>query len=85
MYKNSVLSSHEAYYFSVTKTNFLRLFRKKKKEAVYCENRMKRTNTHCGQNVEFSMLYLLVHIVTTLISFLLIILILLLCVLSRAI
>jgi hypothetical protein len=32
--------------------------------AVYCENHMEHIDTLCGQNVEFSMLKQVVHIVT---------------------
>jgi hypothetical protein len=51
MYTNSVPTSQEIYYISVTEISRLMLFRET--SAVYCENRMKHTNTLYGQNAEF--------------------------------
>jgi hypothetical protein len=44
---NSVRTSRETHCISATKPNRLMLFRE---TIVYCENRMKHTNTLCGQN-----------------------------------
>jgi hypothetical protein len=49
--KNSVCTSQETHYVSVTKTNQLMLFREI--ITTYCENHMKHTNTSCGQNTGF--------------------------------
>jgi hypothetical protein len=50
LYINSVHSSQETHYVSVTKTNRLMLFRET--VAVYCENHTKQANTLCRQNAE---------------------------------
>jgi hypothetical protein len=48
---NSVRTSQETYYVSITEPNRLMLFGET--VAVYCENHMEHTHTLCGQNVEF--------------------------------
>jgi hypothetical protein len=48
---NSVRTSQETHYVTAKKTNRLMLFWET--VAVYCENRMKQTNTLCEQNAEF--------------------------------
>jgi hypothetical protein len=64
-YKDPVRTSQETYYFSATKPNRLIVFRET--VAVYCENHTEHMNKLFGQNVEFSMLKHVVHIVTTVI------------------
>jgi hypothetical protein len=51
IYKNSVRTSQETHYLSITKLNQLMLFRET--VTVYCENHTEHTNTLCGQNAEF--------------------------------
>jgi hypothetical protein len=51
MYKNSVRTSQETFYFSMTTTSWLMLFGET--VAVYCENHMEHTHTLYGQNAEF--------------------------------
>jgi hypothetical protein len=46
--KNSVRSSQETRYFSITKTNRLMLFREITE--VHSQNHKKHVNTLCGQN-----------------------------------
>jgi hypothetical protein len=58
----SVRTSQETHSVSIATTNRLMLFREI--IAVYCENHTEHINTLCGQNVGFSILKLLVHIVT---------------------
>jgi hypothetical protein len=55
IYKNSVRSSHEIQYVSVTKRSRLMLFGEKKPEA-YCTNYTKHTNTLWAKCKSFSML-----------------------------
>jgi hypothetical protein len=63
LYKKSVGTSQETHYVSATKTKRLMLF--KETVAVYCENYTEHINTLCWQNAEFSVLKLVVHVVTT--------------------
>jgi hypothetical protein len=48
MFKDSVRTSQETHYVSITKPNRLMLFRET--AAVYCEDHKEHTNTLCGQN-----------------------------------
>jgi hypothetical protein len=48
---NSVRTSQETHYVSVTKPNRLFLFRET--VAVYCENHTEHKDTLCGQNAGF--------------------------------
>jgi hypothetical protein len=48
LFKNSVRTSQETHYVSVTEPNKLMLFRET--VAVYCENHTEHINTLCGQN-----------------------------------
>jgi hypothetical protein len=50
MVKNSVPTAKKTQHFTVTKINYLTLF--KEIIAVYYENRIKPTYTLCGQNAE---------------------------------
>jgi hypothetical protein len=49
--KNSVRTSQETHYVTVTKPNRLMLFMET--VAVYCEKNMEHINKLCGQNAEF--------------------------------
>jgi hypothetical protein len=49
-YKNSVRTAKKTQHFTITKINWLTLF--KEIIAVYSENHTKPINTHCGQNRE---------------------------------
>jgi hypothetical protein len=60
---NPVCTSQETHYVSTTKPSRLMLFRER--NAAYCENHTKHTDTLCGQNAEFSVLKHMAHIVTT--------------------
>jgi hypothetical protein len=51
IFKNSVRTSKETHYVSITKPNRLMLF--SETVAVYCENHTEHTNTFCGKNAEF--------------------------------
>jgi hypothetical protein len=50
IYKNSVRTAKKTQHFTITKINWLTLF--KEIIAVYTENHMKHINTLCGQNSE---------------------------------
>jgi hypothetical protein len=50
IFKNSVPTSKKIQYFSITKINWLMLFREI--IPVYPKNNMKTINTLCGQNAE---------------------------------
>jgi hypothetical protein len=50
IFKNSVRTAKKTPHFTITKINWLTLF--KEIIAVYGENHTKRINTLCGQNVE---------------------------------
>jgi hypothetical protein len=52
---NSVRTSQETHYASATKPNRLMLFGET--VAVYYENHTEHTNTLCGQNAEFKIIY----------------------------
>jgi hypothetical protein len=62
MYINSVRTSQETCYVSATKPNQLMLFGETLD--VYCENRTEHTDTLCVRMQSFSMLKLVVRIVT---------------------
>jgi hypothetical protein len=53
MYTNSVCTSQETHYVSVTETGRLMLFGET--VAVYCENHTEHTDTLCGPNAVFSL------------------------------
>jgi hypothetical protein len=55
IHTNSVRTSQETHYFSVTKPNRLILFRETL--VICCENHAEHTNTLCGQNAEFCNIY----------------------------
>jgi hypothetical protein len=63
IFKISVCTSQETHYVSVTKPNWLVLFRET--VAVYCKNHTEHTDILCGQSADFSVVNLVVHIVTT--------------------
>jgi hypothetical protein len=50
-FKNSLHTSQEAHYVTITKPGWLMLFGET--VAVYCENHTEHTDTLCGQNAEF--------------------------------
>jgi hypothetical protein len=50
IFNNSVRTAKKTPHFTITKINWLTLF--KEIIAVYCKNHMKRINTLCGQNAE---------------------------------
>jgi hypothetical protein len=50
LFKNSVRTAKKTQHFTITKINWLTLF--KEIIAVYCENRTKHINTLCRQNAE---------------------------------
>jgi hypothetical protein len=50
IFKNSVRTAKKTPHFTITKINWLTLF--KKIIAVYSENHAKHINTLCGQNAE---------------------------------
>jgi hypothetical protein len=50
--KKIVCTSEETHYISITQTNWLILFGRWKKNAVYWENHTKQTNTFSWQNVK---------------------------------
>jgi hypothetical protein len=52
LFKNSIRTSKRTPHFTVTKINWLTLFKFKDIIAVYSENHTKSTNTLCGQNAE---------------------------------